>query len=399
VQLKIEKLVYGGDGLSRVDGEVIFTPFVLPAEQVTVERIPSRKGASRSRLIDVLEPSPDRVTARCPVFTKCGGCQYQHISYEAQLALKREILAETLRRVARIDFPVEQIKTEASEPWGYRNRVQFHMEGGEVGYRAMGSRRLVSTDECPISSPMIGEALRKLNEMAKDRRWPNFLQSLELFTNEEQLQWNVVETDKPIAMKFFDWLTDELPGSVPGPLRYEVNGDIFDVHGKSFFQVNRFLLPRLAELVLGDAQGDTAWDLYSGVGLFSLPLARRFRHVTAVESGRSAVRDLKGNAQAAGVDVRAIEEPTDGFLARAEKAPDFVVADPPREGLGKAAVASLLKLKPETLVIVACDPATLARDLAELQSGYEIAEVTLVDLFPQTFHMETIVRLRRGSRP
>jgi 23S rRNA (uracil1939-C5)-methyltransferase len=220
-----------------------------------------------------------------------------------------------------------------------------------------------------------------------------------LFTDEVQLQWNVVECDKPLAKQFFEWLADDLPGTVAGPLDYTVGSDSFQVSGKSFFQVNRFLLPQLTEVVLGDAGGETAWDLYSGVGLFSLPLSRRFSHVTAVESGRSAVRDLQFNAARAGVDLTTVEEQTDTFLANAAEAADFVLADPPREGLGKSAVSSLLSLAPETLVIVACDPATLARDLAGLLTAYELAEVTLVDLFPQTFHLETVAKLRRRPRP
>jgi 23S rRNA (uracil1939-C5)-methyltransferase len=398
LQLHIEKLIYGGDGLSRLEGEVVFTPFVLPGETVEAERTDARKHVQRTRLVRVAQPSPDRVEPRCPVFGQCGGCHYQHAAYDAQLRFKRDILVETLRRVGKIELDAGRIEIESAEPFGYRNRAQFHFERGRVGYREANSRRLVAIDQCPISSPKINEILAKLNRMARDRRWPGFVRSLEVFTDERQVQWNVLESEQPVAKRFFDWLAEEVPGTVAGPLEYLVNQDLFQVSGTSFFQVNRFLLPRLAELAVGEAGGVIAWDLYAGAGLFSLPMARKFERVVAVEAGRSA-GDLRLNADRpsvafgpARVDVAA--EQTEVFLKKAKSAPDFVLADPPRAGLGKGAAERLAELRPATLVIIACDPATLARDLAALRPIYEIERMTLVDLFPQTFHLETIVRLR-----
>jgi 23S rRNA (uracil1939-C5)-methyltransferase len=392
-QLKIEKLVYGGDALSRVEGEVVFTPFALPGETVEVDRIPSRKHAQRARLLNVAEPSPDRAEPGCPYFTRCGGCQYQHATYVAQLRYKTEILAETLQRVGKISVDPASIEVAAADPWGYRNRAQLHFENGRVGYREAQSRKLVPIDRCPISSPKINEAIAKLARMAKDRRWPNFLRSLEIFTDERSVQWNVVETDRPIAKHFFEWLAEEVPGTVLGPLEYAVNQDDFLVSGQSFFQVNRFLISQMAEYAVGAVKGGLAWDLYAGVGLFSLPLARRFERVKAVEGGRSAAADLERNARRARVTVDAVQMQTEAFLMEAKEAPDFVLADPPRAGLDKAASARLLELRPREIVIVACDPATLARDLAVLSPGYDIAGVTMIDLFPQTAHIETIVKL------
>jgi 23S rRNA (uracil1939-C5)-methyltransferase len=392
-QLKIEKMVYGGEGLSRTGGEVVFTPFVLPGELVEVERAGSRKQAQRARLANVIEPSHDRAEPECPYFTHCGGCQYQHASYVAQLRYKREILTETLRRVGKIEFDAEQIEVVASDPWGYRNRVQLHLENGRVGYREMKSRKLIPIEQCPISSPKINEAIAKLVRMSRDRRWPNFLHSLELFTDEKYVQWNVIETERPVAKHFFEWLLDEVPGTVLGPLEYGVNHEDFIVSGQSFFQVNRFLLPQLAQLAMGDAKGDLAWDLYAGVGLFSLPLARRFERVKAVEGGRSAAADLNRNAKRAHLGVEAIQQQTEAFLLEAKHAPDFVLADPPRSGLEKAVATRLVELAPKRIAIVACDPATLARDLSILSAGYELEKITLIDLFPQTFHIETVVQL------
>ena len=394
-RLQIEKLVYGGEGLSRVDGEVVFTPFVLPGEEVDAVRSGKKHQAQRAAVTNLVTPSPDRITPECGYFQRCGGCQYQHATYDAQLRYKREILSETFRRVGRFEFDADRIAVESAEPFGYRNRIQLHFHDGKVGYRAMGSHTLVPVETCPIASPMINDVLDKLNHMVGDRRWPSFVESVEIFTNEEGVQWNISETTRPVAKHFFDWLAQHVPETVPGPLDYQVNDDLFTVSGTSFFQVNRYLAPRLAQLAIGNAEGRTAWDLYAGVGLFSLPLARRFEHVTAVESGRGATGDLERNASRAGLPIQCVRQSTEPFLFESDETPDFILADPPRAGLEKGATGRLLEVGAENLVIVACDPATLARDLAALQTGYEIEGVTLVDLFPQTFHIETITRLRK----
>ncbi len=392
--LRIEKLVYGGEGLSRIGGEVVLMPFVLAGETVEALRLTARKQVQRAKLLRVTEPSADRIEPPCPVFRRCGGCQYQHAAYSSQLRFKRDILAETLRRVGKIEFEPERILTESGPPYSYRNRAQFHIKRGRIGYREMGSHRLVPVEQCPVSAPKINEVIEALNRMVRDRRWPGFVSSLEVFTDDAQVQWNVLESERNVGKHFFEWLAEEIPGTVGGPLDYFVNDDRFRVSGSSFFQVNRFLLPRLAELAIGDYRGGSAWDLYAGVGLFSLPLGRVFDRVLAVESGRSAAADLRHNAEAAGVPVEAAAENVEAWLRTAAETPDLVLADPPRAGLGKTAVARLAELRPANIVLVACDPATLARDLAGLTPVYSIERLTLVDLFPQTFHMETIAHLR-----
>jgi 23S rRNA (uracil1939-C5)-methyltransferase len=290
--------------------------------------------------------------------------------------------------VGKVDFDPAKVAIESAEPFGYRNRIQLHFDRGRIGYREMNSRQLVPVDLCPIASPKINEVVAALTRLVRDPRWPRFVHSLEIFTDERQVQWNVLESDQPVAKRFFEWLAEEVAGTVTGPLEYPVNQYRFRVSGDSFFQVNRFLLPRLAEIAIGEASGESAWDLYAGVGLFSVPISRRFSKVTAVESGRAA-SDLRHNAR-----VEVVPEQTEVFLAKAAAAPDLVLADPPRAGLGKTVTARLIELLPHRLVIVACDPATLARDLAALQPAYEIEGISLVDLFPQTFHLETVVRLR-----
>jgi 23S rRNA (uracil1939-C5)-methyltransferase len=387
----VEKLVYGGDGLARLNGRVVFAPFVLPGERIRAHAEQEKPGLVRARMLEVLEAASERVTAPCPVFGRCGGCHYQHAPYEYQLAAKRSILVEELRRLGKIDAPAE-IAVIAAEPFGYRNRVQLAVEEKRIGYREARSHNLCAVGECPVSSPKINQAIAALNRMARDGRWPKFMRAVEVFSDERQVQINVLETDRPVARRFFDWCGTEIEGVVEGALDYDGR---FRVSSNSFFQVNRFLLDRLVEVALGDAAGDIAADLYAGVGLLSLPLARRFREVTAVESGAGAVRDLQFNAERSGLtNLRALQHTAEEYLAKLDKAPDFLVLDPPRAGLGKAVVKRLGELKPRNLVIVACDPATLARDLAGLvATGYRIESMALIDLFPQTYHLETVARL------
>jgi 23S rRNA (uracil1939-C5)-methyltransferase len=374
-----------------VEGRVALAPYVLPGERVRLHSVREKPGLVHAMPVEILEPSASRVAPECPYFGRCGGCHYQHASYEAQLEAKRAILVEELWRQAKIRVNPE-IPTLAGKPWGYRNRVQLHIEGGRLGYREAASHKLCAIDRCPIASPRVNATIAALNKMLKDRRWPQFVRSIEIFTDEERVQLNVVETGRPVARHFFDWCAEAIPRLVPGPLDYR--GE-FRVSGNSFFQVNRFLLDALVEAALEDAEGETAVDLYAGVGLFTLPLARRFRHVAAVESGAGAVRDLRWNAERVGLtNVRAEQQPAEKFLAPLGRAPDFVLLDPPRTGLGPEMVAQLIRLRPRRVTIVACDPVTLARDLAGLTGGgFRIEGLTMVDLFPQTFHLETVMRL------
>jgi 23S rRNA (uracil1939-C5)-methyltransferase len=383
--------VYGGEGLARLDGRVVLAPFVLPGERIRAAVEQEKPRLVRAGAVSVLEPSPDRVPAECPYFTRCGGCHYQHARYESQLAAKRAILEEELRRLGKIEPPA-QIEVAAADPYGYRNRVQLQVRDGRIGYLEGRSHRLCPIERCPISSPRINEAIGALNRMVRDPRWPRFLRSLELFTDERQMQFNVTESDRPIARRFFDWAGEMIPGIVDGALDYEGR---FRVSRNSFFQVNRFLIDRLVELAVEGEAGETAADLYAGVGLFAVALGRSFREVTAVESGSGAVRDLEFNAQRAGLaNLRAEKKSTEEYLASIDRPPDFLLMDPPRSGLGSAVVARLAELRPPRMTIVACDPATLARDLAGLVgAGYTIDRMVMIDLFPQTFHLETVVRM------
>jgi 23S rRNA (uracil1939-C5)-methyltransferase len=379
----IEKWVYGGDALARVDGRVVLAPFVLPGETARLnvgEDI-------HADLIEVTAPAPERVEPPCPLFTRCGGCQYQHAPYQFQLARKVDILREQLRRVGKIDYTAE-IETISGPPLNYRNRAQFRIADGRIGYLAARSHTLVPvTSECPISSPRMNQALAEMRARLPDPRFPRFVHSLEIFTNEVDLQVNVLEADRPVARSFYDWCGSKVA------IDYATSFGTFRVSPRSFFQVNRFLVEPLVDAALHGAAGETALDLYAGVGLFALPMARRFKSVTAVEAGSDAARDLEVNAQRAGVALGIERARVEDFLPRLNTPPDFVLADPPRAGLGKQVVAQLVRLAPPRLTIVSCDPATLARDVAAL-TGYKIEHLILVDLFPQTYHLETIAHLR-----
>jgi 23S rRNA (uracil1939-C5)-methyltransferase len=391
-EVTVEKLVYGGDGLARQEGRVVLAPFVLPGERVRVKPEREKPGLVRGVTEAVLQTSDVRVPAPCPVFGRCGGCHYQHAPYDYQVEAKCAILVEELRRLGKIE-PPEEISVLTGEPFGYRNRVQLQIEKPRLGYREARSHKLCAIEACPIGSPKINEVIGALRAMLPDPRWPNFVDSIEVFTDEQQVQLNVLETRRPVSRRFFDWCAETIPGIVQGALDWQGR---FRVSRNSFFQVNRFLVDQLVETALDFAGGgETVLDLYAGVGLFSLALAKRFGQVTAVESGNGAVRDLEFNAQRAGLaNVRTVQASTEEYLAKLETAPDFVLLDPPRAGLGKIAVGRLLELKPRRMTIVACDPATLARDLAALLvGGYRVEKMTMVDLFPQTYHIETVVQL------
>jgi 23S rRNA (uracil1939-C5)-methyltransferase len=336
---------------------------------VEIER--AKNDLWRGRLIEVLQPSKSRVTPGCPYFQRCGGCQYQHIDYPFQLEQKREILREVLQRVGKIEFGGE-IGVISGEPWQYRNRIQLHIADAQAGYFAQGSRDLCAIDHCPVASPKLNETIGQINA-------PQASTAVEFFTNETDVQVNVVDRVPRQALAALATL------GVTTPIEY----DGFRVSRNSFFQVNRFLIDRLVECATADAKGERAVDLYAGVGLFSVKLAERFGKVTAVESSASSLRDLAHNFPQAAVNA-SVED----YLAGLNETPDFILADPPRAGLGKHVVQDLARIHAPRLTIVSCDPATLARDLQGLiAGGYRIEKVTLVDLFPQTFHLETVVDL------
>jgi 23S rRNA (uracil1939-C5)-methyltransferase len=426
VELTVEKLIYGGDGLARViSGErakTVFVPYVLPGERVEASIVEDKPGFARAALNQVLEPSKLRSSPPCPYFGKCGGCHYQHVGYEDQLRFKAGILKETLRRVAKLELSTE-IQAHASPPLNYRNRTRFHVRTipeFAIGYFRHGSHELLPIWECPISSPLINHALAELWNLAKKEAIPPGIEEIELFANHSDgaclVELYISESAAEIALRSFaerfsravpetvgivsfrssrnsDGKRDLLSGEPK--MNYAAGRETYRVSAGAFFQTNRHLLDRMVELAINQREGKLALDLYSGVGLFTLPLARRFGRVIAVESSPTSAEDLRANAPA---NVKVSIQSTEKYLTSTagKLRPDLVIVDPPRSGLGSIVCRELLKMSTKELIYVSCDPATLARDLKQLTAGgFKIAETHVIDLFPQTFHIETCTVARR----
>jgi 23S rRNA (uracil1939-C5)-methyltransferase len=425
IELKIKKLVYGGEGLGHHDGRTVFVPFVLPEEVVIVDPVEQKKKFIRGRLARVAEASPRRGAAPCLYFGTCGGCDYQHIPYAAQLEYKAEILRETLSRLGGIRWE-GPIATHGSPEYGYRNRAQWRAGrdaagAAGIGYFESGSQRLCAIERCPIVSPRLNDTLAGLARLVRDGKLPGDLREAEAFvddSDEKQLLNLSFEEAPASADKLQELLDREIDGLAsilvhsqrkqtfelagPGYLTYRVGDHAYRVGHLSFFQVNRFLLQKLVELVARESRGTLALDLFAGVGLFAVALAARFQRVVAVESNVAAVRDLGANLQESGTGGTAARETNvETFLAKWNETPDFVVVDPPRSGIAASTMARLAKLKPAEIGYLSCDPATLARDLGvlvgttEKAGAYTIISIDLVDIFPQTYHMEALVRLVR----
>jgi len=430
MQLAIEKLIYGGEGLARLaadergSGKSVFVPFVLEGERVEASLTEQKPGFARARLESVFEPSRSRIQPACPYFQRCGGCHYQHTSYEHQLEIKSAILRETLKRTAKIELPCE-LKVHASPQWNYRNRTRLKVQATpefKLGYYRFRSHDLLPIEQCPISSPLINRAIGALWSKGRAGEMPESVREVELFANhvddaillELYCAHGTSRTDAEAIAKSVNECLPEIkgavafevsrPGQVDDPkklaeagdnfLAYQVEPHNYKVSAGAFFQVNRFLIDDLAKIIAERAAGGLCVDLYAGVGLFSTILAQGFPQVIAVEASQTSHADLRHNAPP---EVQAVRATTAQFLAKGfGPRPDFVVADPPRDGLGENVVRSLVQLGAPRLTYVSCDPSTLARDLRALvSSGYRIEGAHLLDLFPQTFHIESVFHLAR----
>ncbi len=431
MKLRAEKPLYGGASLSHVPaddpsglaGKTVFLPKTLPGELVEATLTEDRRSYATAQVSAILEPALARITPVCDYYGRCGGCHYQHAEYATQLAMKRDILRETLERAHVTDLPA--IATRSAEPWHYRNRVRLHIAPSPrpaLTYREAGSHRDLRVDHCPVAAPLLEQAIAATNRaLEKQPALASSLTEVEFFTEGDGSSLLIsLFTERAVrapelARSLAQALQSELPATVSvsvfrlnaktrrtellhtegaGRLHYSVGDLRYQVSAGAFFQVNRFLIPALLDLVTTGRQGAVAWDLYAGVGLFAQALAQRFERVIAVEPSALATADLAHNLRGPGH--RCIVEDTRRFLNTPGRAPapDLVVVDPPRAGLGPEVTTSLAAVAPREIAYVSCDPSTLARDLRALQpSGYRPAEITLVDLFPQTFHLETLVRL------
>ncbi|MGA2922977.1 MAG: 23S rRNA (uracil(1939)-C(5))-methyltransferase RlmD [Candidatus Sulfotelmatobacter sp.] len=436
--LNIEKLVYGGDGLSRLPadsrgrGKAAFVPFVLAGEKIEAVLTEEKPGFARAQATAIIGPSPNRVPPPCPHFGRCGGCHYQHTTYEQQLEIKKAILRENLRRIAKLELQRE-IDVHPSPPWNYRNRSRFQVRACPdfaAGYFKFSSHELLPVEECPISSPLINRALAALWRTGRVGKAVEGVREVEFFANSDDSQVLVELLCAPEARRAAvrAW-AEELSTSMPeivgvtafrepqkgvqeplvavgaSELTYQTKTAAYRVSAGAFFQTNRFLIDELANIVTHDRSGDLALDLYAGVGLFSTALTGSIRHIVSVESSQTAAADLKYNLP---LNAEVFHTATDQYLVQRGDSgragnravpplkPDLVVVDPPRGGLGERVARLLAEVDAPRVSYVSCDPATLARDLLPLQAaGYCVEEVHLVDLFPQTYHLESVLHLVR----
>jgi len=426
--VSIEKLVYGGDGLAHAGERTVFVPFVLPGEDVRVALKSQKKRTVWATPVEIVKVAESRVVPRCSHFKVCGGCQYQHIEPSRQSELKQDILRETLSRLGGISWPGE-IRIHTAAPFEYRNRAQWAVRSAmprAMGYFLPESSQIVPVDECPVLSPLLAKSFQQLQDLTRSNSLPGQIEEIEAFADsgDEKLALNVAFhefTESPAMLfKFFrealpqiesllllDQKKNRFELSGPGFLRHQAGGFNFRVSHLSFFQVNRFLIEELLQSVVSGKKGALALDLYAGVGFFSLPLAKTFEHVIGVDANLAAIRDLRSNAEAAGLAVTSHNLHTEEFLKKLDEKPDLVVLDPPRAGLGQSTAAKLAEVHSPEIVYLSCDPSTLARDLAVLLQtermpagakpnapSYQLASVELFDLFPQTHHIETLVHLR-----
>jgi 23S rRNA (uracil1939-C5)-methyltransferase len=471
--LSIEKLIYGGDGLARLPatpspnqdrsrGKAVFVPFVLAGEKIDAAITEEKSGFARAHANAIVAPSPHRIPPPCPHFAHCGGCHYQHSDYNHQLEIKKEILRENLRRIAKLELPCD-IQVHPSPPWNYRNRsrLQVHTHPRfAAGYFKFASHELLSVEECPISSPLINRGITTLWQSGRTGNAVEGVREVEFFANGDDTRLLLEFLCAPEARRAAvrAWAEDlctampEIAGIVAfrepqkgvyeplvavgeSALIYQTRHRSYRVSAGAFFQTNRFLVDELIEIVTAGRSGDLALDLYAGAGLFSTALACNFRHVISVESSQTAASDLPYNLPVNGKVVAAEAEQylntgragacvgttragTGGSPAQRRGdgkkrkvgsgavipqlphpdliVPDLIIVDPPRSGLGDPVARALSNLGAPRVTYVSCDPATLARDLVPLlAAGYRVVEAHLVDLFPQTYHLETVLHLVR----
>jgi 23S rRNA (uracil1939-C5)-methyltransferase len=407
-------MAHGGAALGRHEGRVVFVPYALPGETVRCEIVQDKGRYAFGRPVQILEPSPDRADPPCPYFhpgggVGCGGCQWQHISYEAQIRYKAKIVADQLARIGNVDDPIVHPTIADSSGWAYRNHVQLHpAPDGGLGFHAVGGKetagdlapQVIAIEECRILHPLLADLYATLD--------PDFdlpeLQRLSLRagveTGDRMLIFEMVddlppglELDLPVSCVLL--LSDGIHANLIGKnhIAEIVTGHVYRISAPSFFQVNTAQAAQLVQLVLNyvDPRADQAvLDAYCGVGLFTTHLAERAGLVIGVELDPTAVADLLENtAEQDNVDI--VEGPVEAVLPDLDIPIHAAVIDPPRAGVDRFALDALVEHHPARLVYVSCDPATLARDTKRLiRTGYRLNEVQPVDMFPQTYHIESV---------
>ncbi|MEJ7849269.1 MAG: class I SAM-dependent RNA methyltransferase [Pyrinomonadaceae bacterium] len=384
LELKIVKIVPKGLGLAFKPGLTVFVPLTAAGDVVRAT-IREQKGKTAFAEIDeILEPSPDRIEPPCPYFGRCGGCDFQQMNYEAQLAAKLAIIQDSLHRIGKLNYEGEISMIGSPREFAYRSRAQWHIDTRQkkIGYFRRNSHDVIDIEHCPILTPELDATLQSLRT---NLDWGTFWSdrgSIEAAHGSE----GDVSLFSPEIME----PTQEIS--------FSAGGEKYYYSALSFFQGNQFLIEQLVDIAISGASGETAIDLYCGVGLFTLQLARKFGQVIGVEGNDRAIDFAEKNAANAQLsNVRFVRDGVDDFLTGHNlENTDFVLLDPPRAGTEKWTISNIIKLKPKQISYVSCEPSILARDLRTLlDSGYEIESLTAFDLFPQTHHVETVARLRR----
>jgi 23S rRNA (uracil1939-C5)-methyltransferase len=422
LQLELSDMAHGGEALGRREGKVFFVSYAIPGERVLIEVTQEEERWARGRLLELLAPAPERVAPRCPHFgpEACGGCHWQHIDYPAQLRFKTAVLRDQLQRIGRLPDPSVKPALAVGKPWAYRLHARLHPagDGGEgeapspagLGYVSADGQRIVPVRECPILHPLLSGLLGDL-ELGLEGLAQVSLRAAR--QTGEQMVIFEMEEDEPIALEVdqavscIQLLADRTPLTLVGlpHLTERVAGRDYRISPPSFFQVNpdgAEALIRLATSYLEPGPGDRLLDLYCGVGLFALALAGQVAQVIAVEADRFAAEDARYNAAAQGAEnVRVVEGTVAEAMAGPVEAAELAILDPPRGGCEPGALEALARLRPRRVVYVSCDPATLARDARILAAtGYRLVEAQPVDLFPQTYHIESVSLFEReGSKP
>jgi 23S rRNA (uracil1939-C5)-methyltransferase len=384
LDVRVEKIVPGGHGLAFANELTIFVDLSVAGDRLRVELREIKGKIAFADIHSIIDPSPDRIEPPCPYVGICGGCNFQQLTYAAQLAAKVGIIRDCLHRIGKFEYEREIAVIPSPAEFGYRLRAQWHIDGPKkkIGYYRQNSRDLIAIEHCPILAPELDASLQQMRSAID---WVSF------WPDKGAIDAAAGDGGKVSVH------SDEL-GLDAEDISLSAAGEKYTFAADVFFQGNRFLIDKLIATAIGDATGETALDLYSGVGLFTLPLARRFNKVIAVEEYGPAVDHARKNAsEFDNIDIT--EKSVGRFLAeRNSMSIDFALLDPPRSGTEKKTVLDLIRLRPTRLAYVSCDPSVLARDLRRfLDADYTIESITAIDLFPQTHHVETVVHLRSAD--
>lgn len=399
--ITLEKLTYGGEAMGRLpDGRAVFVPFGLPDEQVRVELTEDKKNFARGRVVEVLKASPARIAPKCKHFAECGGCHYQNLSYEKQLQAKTEILRDQLRRIGKIEDPPVKPMVASPSEWNYRNHVQFHLtEDGGLGFVNSSGNAVLPIEECHLPEMDINSFWRNLQfesntdvERVSLRAGVDGDLMVTLESDSPETPELEVEADVSVIHLF-----DNHPVVMAGKdhLFFSVLGKDFRVSAGSFFQVNTKMAEKMVEHLLAKLPitSRQLFDIYCGAGLFSKFFAGKCEKLIGIESSESACEDFAFNLDEFN-NVELYEGTAEEILPALEgqvSSAVCAIVDPPRAGIERHALDSLIQIKPQIIAYVSCDPSTLARDAARLTNGgYRLVEVTPFDLFPQTYHIESI---------